>query len=352
VLLAGDIDRGGVFAALVGTMELLAPDDRQRVRGFIINKFRGDASLLLPGFDLLTARTGVPVLGVVPYMRDRLVPAEDSLSLDDERVSSGPHVIDIAVVRLPRISNFDDFEPLAEEPQVRLRFITRRPELDGADLIIIPGSKTTIPDLDFLRQSGFAEAIVARASAGTPVIGICGGYQMLGTLLRDPHQVDSRVMEIPGLGLLPVTTTFARRKTTVRAVSRVAASSGLFAGAEGEAVNGYEIHTGLTEVHGGSRLFEVVERAGRAVDDLEGAVNQNGNVLGTYLHGLFANSALRRALLTNLAARKGVRPDPRWGSAPTKTARYDRLADIVDASLDMSAIAKLIGLDYPNRATS
>ncbi|HLC41235.1 MAG TPA: cobyric acid synthase [Methylomirabilota bacterium] len=345
VLLVGDIDRGGVFASLVGTMELLEPEDRQRVAGFLINKFRGDVALLRPGFDFLTARTGVPVLGVVPYIREQLVPAEDSLSLEDRpRVDEG-RVIDIAVARLPRISNFDDFEPLADEPGVCVRFVQTPAELDGADLVILPGTKSTTSDLAFLRESGLSDAIVARASAGDPVIGVCGGYQMLGLLIKDPHGVDSPSTETRGLGLLPVVTTFARKKTTVRVHARVIAAHGPFAEARGQSVSGYEIHVGQTEVGDACRVFALVERGGLAADDLDGAMNENGNVLGSYLHGLFANGGLRQALLAHLAKRKRASVDPRWGQGPTRMERYDRLADLVEASVDFPAIAKLVRMD-------
>jgi adenosylcobyric acid synthase len=351
VLLVGDIDRGGVFASLVGTLELLDREDRPRVAGVLINKFRGDIALLRPGFDFLTARTGVPVLGVIPYIREQLVPSEDSLALDDRQRVDTSDSIDIAVVRLPRISNFDDFEPLADEPAVRVRFVQTPPELAGANLVILPGTKSTASDLRCLQENGLAEAIMARASAGDPVMGVCGGYQMLGHLIRDPHGVDSPLTETRGLGLLPIVTTFAREKTTVRVRARVAATYGLFVGACGQSVSGYEIHMGQTEVHDSCRPFAIVERGGAAVDDLDGAMNDTGNVLGSYLHGLFANPGLRAALLNHLAERKGVTPDPGWGQGVTRVERYDRLADLVESSVDLPAIAKLVGLELPKRVS-
>ncbi len=345
VILVGDIDRGGVFASLLGTMELLDAEDRKRVGGFIINKFRGDASLLEPGFDVLTSRTGVPVLGVVPHFAERLVPAEDSLDLDAGTPAVGPVVVDIAVARLPRISNFDDFEPLAREPGVRVRFVRTPAELAAADAIVLPGSKSTIADLQWLRDSGLASAISAAAGEGCPVIGVCGGYQVLGQAIRDPEHVESRVDTTPGLGLLPVVTTFATTKTTVRVRAEVTAAAGPFAGVAGSDVAAYEIHAGRTDGDGVPRPFVVVGRRGVAVREFDGATNGAGTVVGTYLHGLFANDGLRRAFLVHFARRKGERPDDRWGAGEAAIDRYDRLADIVDDAVDLRAISKLVGLE-------
>jgi len=345
VLLVGDIDRGGVFAALLGTMELLDPKDRRRVGGFVINKFRGDAALLGPGFDVLTSRTCVPVLGVVPYFIERLVPAEDSLDLDAAVAAIGPAVVDIAVARLPRISNFDDFEPLAREPGVRVRFARTPAEVAAADAIVLPGSKSTIADLQWLRESGLASAVAAAASEGRTVIGVCGGYQMLGWAIRDPGHVESQVDTTPALGVLPVVTTFSATKTTVRVRAEVTGAAGPFAGAVGSDVAAYEIHAGRTDVGGMPRPFVVVARRGAAVREFDGATNAAGNVVGTYLHGLFANDALRRAFLVHLAAGKGERPDNRWGEGEAAIDRYDRLADIVDGTVDLRAIGKLLGLE-------
>jgi adenosylcobyric acid synthase len=348
VLLVGDIDRGGVFAAFVGTLELLPATDRARVRGFLVNKFRGDPSLLTLGFDELTARTGVPVLGVVPYLAESLVPAEDSLGLDDLERRSHPGALEVAVPRLPRIANFDDFEPLAREPGVRLSFVRAPEALDRADLIVLPGSKNTAEDLGWLRQAGLADGITRAARAGRPVIGICGGYQMLGIEVRDPDHVESAAPATPGLGLLHVVTSLSREKTTVRVRGRVTETSGPFAGAAGAEIEAYEIHAGRTDVAEGRRPFALLIRQGARVDDvMDGAVSAAGNVVGTYLHGLFANDGLRGALLAHLAARRGQVPDPRWGAPSTATERYDRLADVVAASCDLSAIGKLVGITLP-----
>ncbi len=352
VLLVGDIDRGGVFAAFVGTLELLPPDDRARVAGFLVNKFRGDIALLTPGLDELTARTGVPVLGVVPYATEPLVPAEDSLDLDDLARERGPAVLTVAIARLPRIANFDDFEPLAREPGIRLRLARTPEDLEGADLLVLPGSKNTAADLGWLRRTGLASAITTAAAAGRTVVGICGGFQMLGLAVHDPYRVESEAGTTPGLGLLSAETWLEREKTTVRVRGRVADTPGPFAGAAGSSIDAYEIHAGRTKVRGSHSPFEILTRRGVAVEERDGASSGGGNVVGTYLHGLFVNDALRRALLLHLAACRGLTPDPRWGTPSGASERYDRLADIVAASCDLGAIGKLVGLDLRRHAVA
>jgi adenosylcobyric acid synthase len=358
VLLVGDIDRGGVFAAFVGTLALLDVADRARVAGFIVNKFRGDRSLLAPGLDDLTARTSVPVLGVVPYITERLIPAEDSLELDSHdfpsvrrQGASGPHrrpYVEIRVIQLPRIANFDDFEPLAREAGVRVRFVQEPAQLVSADLIVVPGTKSTVADLRWLRERGFAEVVSAAAAEGRPVLGICGGFQMLGACVRDPGHVESQEDSVAGLGLLPGVTTFVGRKTTVQVRARVSATAGFLAGAAGVTLAAYEIHSGLTERRGAPAVFDALEGGGITTEDGEGAVNPRGNVVGTYLHGLFSSSALRRALLEALARRRGRHGDASWG-AP-EPDRYDRLAALVAPALDLRAIGALAGVDMAAEA--
>jgi adenosylcobyric acid synthase len=345
VLLVGDIDRGGVFAAFVGTLALLPPGDRERVAGFLVNKFRGDATLLAPGLDELTARTGVPVLGVVPYVLEPLVPAEDSLDIDALARERGPAALTIAIVRLPRIANFDDFEPLAREPGVRLRLAHAPEDLEGADLLVLPGSKNTAEDLGWLRRTGLATAVQAAAGAGRPVVGVCGGFQMLGVAVHDPHGVESDAGTTLGLGVLPAETWLEPGKTTVRVRGRVTVAAGLFAGAAGAPIDAYEIHAGRTEIGAVRQPFEIVARGSAPVAALDGAVSTAGTVVGTYLHGLFANDALRRALLVRLATRRGLQPNLRWGTPSPASERYDRLADLVAASCDLAAIGKLVGLE-------
>jgi adenosylcobyric acid synthase len=344
VLLVGDIDRGGVFAALLGTLSLLNLDDRARVGGLIVNRFRGDVTVLTPGLAELSARAGVPVLGVVPYLEAGLVPSEDSLDLDEPSRWGAPGALDIAVVRLPLISNFDDFEPLAGEPGVHVRFVRDADEIRGADVIVLPGSKGTVADLQWLFATGLAQSIRRAAADGQLIVGVCGGYQMLGEAVYDPDHVESDARSTRGLGLLPVVTTFEPSKTTVRVRARVAETSGPFAGAAGSEVVAYEIHAGRTSASSPTP-FTIVERGNRAAHDADGAVSAGGNVVGTYLHGLFANDSLRGAFLRSLAARKGIATDPRWGTPAGD--RYEHLADVVARAVDLGALAKLVGLSFP-----
>ena len=350
VLLCGDIDRGGVFAALVGTLELLEPEEREVIKGFVINKFRGDASLLTDGLTMLEERTGVPVAGVVHHYRDIHIPEEDSVALDIPlRSSEGTEkaVLDIAVVQLPHISNFDDFDPLTREPGVTLRYVNNVADLGNPDLIILPGSKTTIPDLGWLKTQGLAEAIGSRHENGAAIVGICGGYQMLGNHLYDPDGIESAVPEMAGLGLLPLTTVFAGTKETHRIRGEVVDGAGLLRGAAGAPITGYEIHMGRTTGEGVSLPFRIHDRTDVAVtadSAYDGAMDESGRVMGTYIHGLFHNGQLRRALLEELARRQGRRL-PESAELGHVDAEFDKLADWVRGSLDMDLIYSITGLD-------
>ena len=350
VLLAGDIDRGGVFASLIGTMEILDPHERDAVGAFIINKFRGDLSLLEPGLVWLEERTGKPVLGVVPYYRDIEIAEEDSVSLEHRQQlkSQTGYALDIAVMGFPHISNFDDFDPLKREPGVRLRFVENRDSLGQPDLIILPGTKTTMADLWWLRERGFAADIRRQAEAGTPVIGICGGYQMMGRRILDPHGVESPEPEAEGLNLLPVDTVFAPVKETHRVRGTVAADSGLLAQAANAAVEGYEIHMGSsTPTSAAARPFRISRPGQPAADD--GAISANGRAMGTYVHGLFNSYALRRALLEQLAAWKGAQlpPPSDTGGQLSRDGEYDKLAQTVRNSLDMDLLYRITALRPP-----
>ena len=336
VLLAGDIDRGGVFAQLYGTVALLEPEERARIAGLVINKFRGDVDILRPGLAMLEEKTGLPVLGVVPYLHVE-IEDEDSLS---ERLNARDAVkpLDVAVIRLPHISNFTDFIPLEQHELVGVRYVQRARELGAPDLVILPGTKNTMEDLLWLRQSGLEAAVRRLAQAQTPVLGVCGGYQMLGQTLDDPAGTESgKPLSLAGLGLLPTRTVFdaQKRRTQVRAVALGAP----FAGAR---MTGYEIHNGRTTVNG--------EPFCRLADGTpEGCVCKN--VFGTYLHGLFDSGELTQALVKLLCARKGISPkETRPASmAEYRQAQFDLLADGVRGALDMGAVYRAMGIKKAGR---
>ena len=326
VIVVGDIDRGGILAAMYGTLAVLEPQDQRHIAGFVINKFRGDKRLLDPGLDMLKAMTGRPTLGVLPWRHDLWLDAEDSLDLDSRpRAALPPHgaaSLRIAVVRLPRMSNVTDVDPLAAEPGVIIDLATTPAQLDGADLVILPGTRATVSDLGWLRRSGLADAIADRAARGRPVLGICGGYQMLAGSIHD--EVESRAGSVPGLGLLPVTVRFASAKTLARP-----AGSAL-----GEDVSGYEIHHGVVTAGGGEPF-------------LDGCAA--GPVRGTTWHGIFENDGFRRAFLRDLAARAGrdFTPAPDVSFAAVREQRYDVLADMIEEHLDTGALAALINGGVP-----
>jgi len=355
VVLVADIDRGGVFAFLVGTLELLEPHERERVKGFIINKFRGDLSLLQPGLDWLEQRTGIPVLGVLPYIHDIRLEAEDSVVLDN-RTGIGrtgeSAVIDIAVIRSPRISNFTDVDPLLEEPGVSVRFVSRSTELGNPDVIILPGTKNTIGDLTYIRNQGFETAIAqAMQSGGTQLIGICGGYQMLGRRLSDPHGLESSdAAEMEGLGYLPLTTVFAEEKRTVRVSGILLAESPLSLGGLDRSISvpveGYEIHMGSTQVLDDSEesissLFQIQEAGGELKP--EGCGAEDGRVWGTYLHGIFHNDEFRRGWLNAIREAKGIpQEDSTFSVKELKEKEFDRVAESVRRHLRLDEIYKLL----------
>ena len=343
VLLVGDIDRGGIFAQLVGTMVLLEPEERALVCGHVINKFRGDASLLTSGLDFLHQRTGVPVAGVVPFFTDIHVPEEDSVGLQQAASPGTVDEIDVAVMRLPHISNFDDFDPLRHEQGVRMRYVSRAAEFGSPDLIVIPGSKTTVADLQWLRAQGLAEQIESARRRRTPVIGICAGYQILGVDLLDPHGVESSQASTTGLGLLPTTTTFFPEKATHQVKGRVTGGHGLLRDCLGAEVVAYEIHMGASSTTGLASPFVLEQRSRRPVSLPDGAVDADGLTLGTYLHGLFHNQAVRRSILACAGARRGIRlaySDD--GLDPN--LEYDKLAAFVRRHLDINLIRQAMGL--------
>ena len=348
VLLTGDIDRGGVFASLYGTVKLLEPHEQRRVRGLIVNKFRGDVGILEPGLRQLENLLGLPVLGVLPYRRF-LIDEEDSLTdrlgaCPDSAPAGDSGRLDIVVVRLPRLSNFTDFAVFDSLPDVRLRYVDHPASLRRPDLLIIPGSKNTLDDMRFLDQSGLSRAILDLHAGGTPIIGICGGFQMLGRTIRDPLGVESAQDSIHGLGLLPLDTLFSPEKHTAQTSLAVSADKGLLRGTRGMVLSGYEIHMGHSapapDFHAGgaSALGLSPERPP------QGAVNANGSVMGAYLHGLFDNLAFTRALLDNLRpAGKHPAPDaPPPDYADLRHREYDRLADMIESHLDIPRLRRII----------
>ena len=326
VLLVADIDRGGAFAALYGTWGLLPEEDRARIAGFVLNKFRGDATLLPPAPQILQEKTGVPTLGVIPYLRLDL-PDEDALTVDDRGAGGA---IDIAAVRLPHLSNFDDMDPLAAEPGVRVRWVEHPDGLAGAHAVVLPGTRNTTGDLRWLWDTGMASAIRARAAAGVPVVGLCGGYQMLGRSVADPLGLEGGG-EVPGLGLLGVATELAEAKTTRQARGRWTATRGTLAMLAGSEISGYEIHHGSTALDDGAQVLMEIE--GRPA----GAVA--GEVWGCYLHGAFGDDTLRARWLAAVRGGSAAGAASSWEAHID--AELDRLADAVEAGLDMAAVDRL-----------
>lgn len=337
VLLVADIDRGGVFAAIYGTLALLQEHERWRVKGVIINKFRGDVALLTSGIEQIEALTGVPVVGVMPWL-DIDLEDEDGVALQRGKYAhSDKRELNIVVVQLPHISNFTDFNALAAQPDARVRYVSRAHELAGADLLILPGSKNTLGDLQWLRESGLADALIAQHEKRVPVIGICGGYQMLGGEIID--EVESGLGAAQGLGLLDVTTRFAHEKTTLRVYGESLTLPGMLACASGLALQGYEIHMGETTLGKTTQPFARLE-----ADKRDGAVSADGLVMGSYLHGLFDSGAFTRALLDGLRRRKGLAPFD--GDAPDyaawKSQQFDRLASAMREHIDITKIYQIM----------
>jgi adenosylcobyric acid synthase len=353
ILLIGDIERGGIFAQVYGTVHLLPEDIRPLVKGIIVNKFRGDPTLFASGVRILEEITGIPVLGVIPYA-DIPLPSEDSLSLDDKRPAEGP--VRIAVIRLPHISNFTDFEPL--ERLAPVDYVDPGRSLSGYDCIIIPGTKNTVEDLAALQQSGTAGEIRKARERGIPVIGICGGFQMLGKEIHD-QGIEGGYGVYPGIGLLSAITRFVRYDKTTRQVRVRASPVGPILSAMGE-VTGYEIHMGETDRGPDREAF--TGDGGRSPD---GAVSLDGLVFGTYLHGLFQNAGAVNALLSCLYRRKGLAFKEKTGSGASLPVRegyadrsadkypavpdpYDQLADLFEAHLDMERILGFLTEDPPS----
>ncbi len=358
VLLVTDIERGGAFAWVVGTLELLDSDERERVCGVIINKFRGDMKILQSGVNMLENRIDKPVLGVIPYFNDIKIDDEDSVCLENngyksQFVNSGNSKpekapIDIVVVRLPRISNFTDFDILKREKDVRLRFVDNVKSFGKPDLIILPGTKNTIGDLKTIKENGIADIIINFAKEGTMVIGICGGYQMLGNEIIDPENAESDISQINGLGLLNAITFFKPEKDTYQIKARMYSRNNIFNDIKCD-MTGYEIHMGETKLLNGlSPFLRIIERSGKGISMVDGAVSNNGNVIGTYVHGILDNDEFRLGLINYLRKNKGISPllrDELITAKREKEEQYDRLADLVRKHIKMDMIYKLIGTD-------
>lgn len=348
VLLVGDIDRGGVFAQLTGTLLLLEPEEKERIKGLIINKFRGDKSILDPGVDMLEKRTGIPVVGVTPYLN---VEIEDEDSLSDRffrkkqpEQYDGPKVR-IAVVKLPRLSNFTDFMLLENDPMVDLCYASSAKQLDNQDMVIVPGTKNTIGDLLWMRQSGMEAAVLKAAHRGAVVWGICGGYQMLGEWIRDPLNTESGD-EIRGMGLLPVETVFAAEKTRTRVSGRFENVTGIFQKLQGTEFEGYEIHMGETRQIGDGKKEPLCS----LTDQCSGKTSPDGltneNIYGTYVHGILDGEKVVTEIIRTLADKKNIRVEEisRTSLKSFKEVQYDLLAEALRKHLDMEMIYEILGL--------
>ena len=353
VLLVGDIDRGGVFAQLLGTLMLLEKTEKERVKGLIINKFRGDKTILDPGVVMLEERGHVPVVGVVPYM-ELSIDDEDSLSSRFDRREEG--LIDIAVIRYPRISNFTDLSVLEQIGQVSVRYVDSVRDLHHPDMIVLPGSKNTMADLKWMRENGL-EALIKKKAQDTIVFGICGGYQMLGETIRDPYQVENGG-SMKGMGLLPAVTELKQEKTRTQVTGTFGEISGALSGFSGKSVRGYEIHMGSTvdseSIVDSENVRQPESRSDkkgyvcRIQNEADGSVKYDGifsgNVYGTYVHGIFDEGTLAETLVGILAARKGVVLDTGQmiSYGQFKQMQYDKLADGVRKSMDMEAVYAML----------
>lgn len=343
VLLVADIDRGGVFASIYGTLMLLEEDERAMVKGVIINKFRGDVEILRPGLRMIEEKTGVPVVGVLPMLHVD-IEDEDSLS---ERISGHAEVklVDIAVVRIPRMSNYTDFNVFELIPGVSLRYVREVKDLGQPDMIIIPGTKNTIGDLKWLRQSGMEAAILKQANSGTVIFGVCGGYQMLGKNISDPYGVEEGG-DTPGLGLLNVETSFIEKKRTIQMAGKFGQVQGIFSALSGMPLFGYEIHSGVTTYEEKDALTSIspIHEAGEVF--AEGSQNIGGklNVYGTYVHGVFDGDGIAVKIVEALLAKKGKKMEDiqTINFAEYKRQQYDILADAIRANLDMPKIYEIL----------
>jgi adenosylcobyric acid synthase len=345
VILVADIDRGGVFAQIVGTIELLEPLERAYIKGIIINKFRGDASILTPGLEFVTKRTGLPVLGVLPWLPDLSLPAEDSVALASRSkvvsIIAGHKRVHIGILKLPRISNFTDFDALHAEPDVNVSYVEMPEQLRTLDVLIIPGSKSTTADLFFLMERGFFDEIKA---FNGHIIGICGGYQMLGQRVLDPGGLESDINEATGLGLLPVETEMLPEKVTHQVLAYLDEGGLQIAPDCSGVISGYEIHMGRTTHLGTRRPFARIFRRGETYDTIEdGTVSKDGRVFGTYLHGIFDNEHFREVYLNGIRTEKGMPQRRRSFNVPEHDP-FDQFSEHLEQHLDIKQLLEICGL--------
>jgi len=337
VILIGDIDRGGVFASVYGTYMLLNEEERSRICGYIINKFRGDVNLLKPGIEMLKEYIPLPCLGVMPYIKLEI---DDEDSVTDRFKANNKGKVKVSVIRLPYISNFTDFSPLELEPDLEVIYATKLEQVIDADLIIVPGSKNTLSDMKYLHDQGFVETIIRKNRMGTPVIGICGGYQMLGEEIIDENCVESQIKRINGIGLLPVKTEMELEKHTTQTIGNINEENKLFDNKKFLNLKGYEIHMGKTELLSNEIKPFINTINGR----FDGAYYEKRQVLGTYMHGIFDNDELRKALIDTLLKKKGFEIKKEALSInQIKEDAYNRLADTMREHLDIDYIYKEMG---------
>ena len=362
-LLVGDIDRGGVFASLLGTMELLEAEDRARIRGFIINKFRGDESLLRPGVAMIERRLSLPCVGVVPFLHDLGLDEEDGVALEDrpsaarrwktlETGSARP--LRVGVVALPHMANFTDFDALALEPSISLAFIERPEEMAVADLLVLPGTKQTLDDLEWIEQRGCAQELRRLAKIGIPIVGICGGFQILGLSIEDPHGIENQgvARSRTGLGLLPVRTVLRAEKTVRRVDGCLRRNFFHDDSPSPVRFEGYEIHVGETLYESGALPFADLEGQGETGSLVDGAVSDSGRVVGTYVHGLFDHDDFRHAFLRTARVAVDLAPAEKYALVGAeREARIDRLATHLRKSLDMNRLKSWIGVSSARRLT-
>lgn len=355
VLLVGDIDRGGVFAQLYGTVMLLEEEEKSRIKGMMINKFRGDKTILDPGTHMIEKLCHIPVVGVIPYMQVE-IEDEDSLSGTLEHTyRAGGGLLDIVVIRLPRISNFTDFQVMSEIPQVSLRYVARLEELGNPDMVILPGTKNTIDDLLWMRRQGIEAAVMKLAAREVPILGICGGYQMLGHSLKDLHHLEGNAGHetVRGMELLPVTTVYEEEKTKTRVTGAFGEISGILKDWSGQEIEGYEIHMGRTEwleplLYDGEASplsFLIEQQSGSKQVKADGVAY--GNIYGTYIHGILDHPGIAKTMVQALLNKKGYHMEQvaDFDYNRYKQQQFDQLADQLRQNLDMDQIRTMMGLD-------